>query len=144
MAAMNDDVDVPRITVIGVCTVLAVYVFITLTRVAFMQLEDEQTRIKLIDNKPRSVTKYQEEQDQKLRGGYRWSDEKARTVHLPIEVAMAKVTQELSSSHKLETVTGTPAPNPPRETTVIGVPNEPSTNPAELPKKAKARAVPVP
>ena len=133
MAAMNDDVDVPRITVIGVCTVLAVYVFITLTRVAFMQLEDEQTQIKLIDSKPRSLSKYQEEQAQKLGGGYRWNDEKARTVHLPIDIAMAKVTQELASAHKLDSA---PVPHE--------APAEKTQAPAELPKKAKARAIPVP
>ncbi len=143
MAAMHDDVDVPRITVIGVCTVFAVYVFITLTRVAFMQLEDEQTQIKLIDSKPRSLTKYQEEQAQKLGGGYRWNDEKARTVHLPIDIAMAKVTQELASSHKLGSVPGAPH-DAPRETTVIGVPTNQPQAPAEHPKKAKARAIPVP
>ncbi len=143
MAAMHDDVDVARITVIGVCSVIGVYVFITLTRVAFMQLSEEQERIKVIENKPRSLTMYQEEQRQKLGGGYRWSDEKARTVHLPIEIAMAKVTKELASSHKLDSVRDSSLDEP-SETTSGNLPAAPNPTPAEAPKKAKARAIPRP
>ncbi|MEZ0312468.1 MAG: hypothetical protein ACAI38_11890 [Myxococcota bacterium] len=144
MAAMNDDVDVPRITVIGVCSVVAVYVFITLTRVAFMQLEDEQTQIKLIDSKPRTLVKYQEEQHEKLGGGYRWSDEKARTVHLPIDIAMAKVTQELASSHKLDSA---PSHSDAVDSGQGGLERRmlPSPNAtSDGPKQEKARRVPTP
>lgn len=138
MATMNDDVDVGKIAVVGICGVIGVYVFITLTRVAFMQLEDEQAKIKLIDNKPRNLTKYQEEQEQKLGGGYRWSDEKARTVHMPIDVAMAKVTQELASQNKLERAPAAPSPEAP------AAPTEATPAPADGQKKAKARTIPRP
>jgi hypothetical protein len=141
MAMMNDDIDVPRIAVIGVCATISVYVFIVLTRVVFMQLEEEEQQKKVIDTHPRSLSQYASEQEQKLGGGYRWSDEKSHQVHLPIDVAMAKVTQELASSHKLEPF-GRPNPEPPRETTVIGVPTQaPQT---ATPKKAPARQLPHP
>ncbi len=135
MATMNDDVDVGKIAVVGICGVIGIYVFITLTRVAFMQLEEEQTQIKVIDNKPRTLTKYYEEQTEKLGGGYRWVDEKARTVHIPIDVAMAKVTQELASQNKLERA---PAPQAP------AAPTEATPAPADGLKKAKARSIPRP
>lgn len=142
MAMMSDDVDVPRIAVIGVCATISVYVFIVLTRVVFMQLEEDQMQKKVIDSHPRSLVKYTEEQQQKLGGGYRWADEKARTVHLPIDAAMAKVTRELASGNKLGAAPGQPSLDAPRETTVIGVPT--NGDAPNAPTKAKARQIPHP
>jgi hypothetical protein len=68
MAAMSDDVDVGRIAVIGVCSTLFVYVFITFTRVIFMQQAEEQERIKNYDQTPRALVQYRDEQDKKMTG----------------------------------------------------------------------------
>jgi hypothetical protein len=86
--------------VVGICGVILVYVFIVLSRVAFMHLAEEQNQLKVIASHPRSLLKYYEEQQTKLGGGYRWTSDKKTAVHLPIDVAMAKVTHELASSPK--------------------------------------------
>lgn len=92
MAAMNDDVDVPRIAVIGICSTLFIYVFITFTRVIFLSQGEDQERIKNYEHTPRALVAYQREQVKKLTG---------------IERSMAAVTREMAQQQKLKS-----APSP--------------------------------
>ncbi|MBC7792266.1 MAG: hypothetical protein H7Z43_01040 [Clostridia bacterium] len=67
MAVENDDVDVGRIAVVGFCTAIFVYVFITVVRVLFMQLEQNESEKKVVNESPRALMTYQHEQEEKLK-----------------------------------------------------------------------------
>ena len=87
MAVMKNDVDVPRVAVVGVCSVLLLYVLITLARVAFLHLAAQQERIKNYDVTPRALVQYRGEQATKLAS---------------IESAMAAVVRDEAHKQKLE------------------------------------------
>jgi hypothetical protein len=67
MAVENDDVDVGRIAVVGICSAIFVYVFIVVVRVLFMSLEASEEEKKIINETPRALKAYQAEQQEKLK-----------------------------------------------------------------------------
>lgn len=81
MAVEPDDVDVGRVAVVGVCASIFVYVFIVIVRVLFMNLEAQEEVKKRINETPRALKAYQQEQATKLQN---------------IGSAMASTTQEYS------------------------------------------------
>ena len=102
MSESNKNVSLAT-TVLGV---VAALLFVAVTGI-FLQgwtlrrMVEEESR-KIFERPYPELQAYEAEQEQELTAGYYWLDEKAGTVHLPIERAMELIVAEYSHSDLAE------------------------------------------
>jgi hypothetical protein len=110
MSNFSDDLNTPKIAVVGFIGAIVVFALIILMQVMFYWAESQQHLVKDIDQPYLEVANLTADQQAKL-AKYQWIDEKKKIVAIPIKRAMELVVDELSH-------------NPPLPTNLRSVPGE--------------------
>jgi hypothetical protein len=91
----SDDVNTPKIALIGVVGALVVFVMIVALQVWFYHLQEIEIYKKDISQTPEEISSLLAQQQGQLYG-YRWVDAKKKIAAVPIDVAMKLVVRDLS------------------------------------------------
>jgi hypothetical protein len=92
-----EDVKTSTIALVGLIGAIVIVALILLLMVIYCQVDNQQTRIKQIDESPEEWTNLKTAQEGKL-ASYRWVDQKRQIVAIPIDLAKQLVTAEVAAS----------------------------------------------
>ena len=95
MSNFSDDLNTPKIAVVGFIGAIVVFALIILMQVMFYWAESQQHLVKDIDQPYLEFANLTADQQAKL-AKYQWIDEKKKIVAIPIKRAMELVVDELS------------------------------------------------
>jgi hypothetical protein len=100
MSDFGDDLNTPKIAVVGFIGVIVVFAIIILMQVMFYWAQSQQHLVKDIDQPYLEVANLTADQQAKL-AKYQWIDEKQKIVAIPIKRAMELVVDKLSKNSPL-------------------------------------------
>ena len=100
MSNFSDDLNTPKIAVVGFISVIIVFALIILMQVMFYWAQSQQHMVKDIDQPYLEIANLTADQQAKL-AKYQWIDEKKKIVAIPIKRAMEIVVDELSQDSPL-------------------------------------------
>lgn len=92
----QDDPNAPMTVVVGIVGCILVFVIIVALQALFHEAKDAEFRRKVINQKPEQLRSLRSEQLEQL-NSYRWVDQQAGVVAIPIDRAMELMVQEARS-----------------------------------------------
>ncbi len=105
--AMQDKVDTGKLAMVAVVGALVVTLVVVVAELLYYRLDDELQLRRNVLTTPRALRDYRAEQEEKL-STYRWVDQQAQAVAIPIERAMELTLQDFKDG-KMES-TALPVP----------------------------------
>ncbi len=100
MSNFSDDLNTPKIAVVGFISAIIVFALIILLQVMFYWAEAQQRQVKDIDQPYLDYANLTADQQAKL-AKYQWIDQKEKIVAIPIRRAMEIVVDDLSKKTAL-------------------------------------------
>lgn len=94
--AMSDEIDTPRLAVIGVVGTMIVLLVVFVVQVVYYKLTRELDHRRNVEHTDQALARYQAEQAEKLQR-LGWIDAQAGVVAIPIERAMELVVRDLTA-----------------------------------------------
>ena len=91
----NDDLNTPKIAVVGFISAIVIFALIILTQVLFYWTEAQQRIVKDVDQPYLEIANLTADQQVKL-AKYQWLDPEKKVVGIPIKRAMELVVDELA------------------------------------------------
>jgi hypothetical protein len=95
--AMQDEVDTPRLLVIGVVGTIVITLIVLAAQILYFEVSRNLERERNIEPVNRQLGQYLAEQNEKLHG-YGWVNQSAGTVSIPIERAMELTLRDLEGA----------------------------------------------
>jgi hypothetical protein len=109
-----EDVKTSTIALAGLIGAIVVFALILLLMVIYYRVDNQQTQIKQINERPEEWANLKTAQEGKLES-YRWVDQKREIVAIPIDLAKQLVTAEVAASGRPKPVPRPAAKPPPAE-----------------------------